>query len=1290
MNVCTIIAKNYVSQARVLAESFREKHPDGRCTVLVIDDFDGYLDPADEPFELIGIDEIGLPDVARMAASYDVTELSTAVKPWLLRHLLDRGGTKAVTYLDPDILITESLEEVDALAREYGVVLTPHFTEPLPRDGLRPSEEDILIAGAYNLGFIALGAGETADELLGWWSERLESHCLVEPDKGLFVDQRWIDLVPGIWPRAHILRDTAYNVAYWNMPTRKLEWDGSRYLVDSKPLRFFHFSGFDPRSPTSLSKHQTRIEVPRSPPLARICSDYAAQLLDRGFGEAKTWEYGWDRLPNGVRLDAPARTLFREAAATGVLNSSVFRRRGANRFLRYLNEVSAGNGSVSRYAHAVHDARADLRTAFPDIDGADAPAFRRWMLENAVELGFAEALLPGLDQAATEAAGPVSNGRPGLEAGVNLAGYLGSELGVGEAARQVLSALETAGVTAVPIDVPVDAAELPRAISGLSESDAPCDFSLVCVNADMLPAVAAAASPELLERRRSAGLWFWEIEEFPERWQDSFDHVDEVWAASDFVADSIRAVAPIPVRTIRVPVLPIAPADVSRAELGMPEGFCFLYIFDFRSVFRRKNPLAAIEAFRRAFRPGEGASLVIKTIGGESAPRDAATLTKAAASHPDVHLIDGVVGAAEKNAMLAACDCYVSLHRSEGLGLTIAEAMYFGKPAIATNYSGNLDFMSEDNSYPVRFNLAPIGPDSGPYPPRARWAEPDVVDAARLMRAAFDDPTAAAARGRRAATDIRATHSPAAAGKLIAAHLAAARRDRAMPTVQTVATVPARREAVAIDPTTGRAQLHHLLRFESAPPRPGSGNLRRWLKRAYLRALRPYSTYQRRVDVSARDSIDELGGELTALERRLERSAKEAREKASEDLAALEASARLGREEEARETLDRAVGELEAEIAKQARAFASARTAIDGLRDGLDVVSEEAEGLRDEMRVRDKELDARDRDARARNEDLRSRLASSQEEILLALSLAGAAGDRMTELQREVSEREAARREEMAAEREEVAALSGVIGKVRTDNERIAAETQGAIHQLRDQVSAMKADADSTPYMSEERFKARNDPRLGRVIGFRAGSGRGGYRAFEELFRGPEQLIRERQRVYVDLISDVGPVVDLGCGRGEMLEMLLDAGVDAHGVDQDSGMVARCREKGLMVTEDDLISFLKKVPKRSLGCVFSAQVVEHLGSHRLENLLRLSASRLRPGGLFVAETVNPHSARALKAFWVDPTHKRPLFPETMLALCELAGFSTGDVFCPMGDGIWETDRLVQGEYAIVAKTRPTP
>lgn len=868
MNICTIIAKNYVAHARVLAKSFLEVHPDGECTVLVVDDYHDFLDPGEEPFELIGLGEIGLPDAERMAASYDVTEFSTAVKPWLLRYLLEREGVEAVTYLDPDILVVDSIASVDELAIEHGGVLTPHFTSPLPRDGRKPSEEDILIAGAYNLGFISLAAGETADQLLDWWSERLERDCVIDPGGGLFVDQRWIDLAPGIWPDLYVLRDPGFNIAYWNLPTRDLEISGDGYLVDGRPLRFFHFSGFDPLHPATLSKHQNRIEVADDPALTRICAEYADLLLENGQREVRAWSYGWDSLPNGVKLDQAARRVYREALDRDELGRSVFTARGAEQFVSCLRETPP-NSQVNRYAKALWESRSDLRAAFPQVEDRDADAYNRWLLESAHVSDISQELLPEPEALLSDP--HRNNGAPG-RAGVNLAGYLSSELGVGEAARQLARALSARKLPHAEIDLPVAESELKAALGSIASENHPFDVNLLCVNADMLPAVARVLPATFFQQRHTAGLWFWEVEHFPERWHESFKYLDEVWTASEFVAEALRPVAPVPVSTIRVPVTPAEPADADRESLSMPEGFCFLFVFDFRSVLRRKNPLGAVEAFRWAFKPGEGASLLIKTVGAEKRPEDAAQLTAAAAEHSDVHLFDGVLPAEEKNAMIAACDCYLSLHRSEGLGLTMAEAMYFGKPVIATGYSGNLDFMNPDNSYLVDYDLEQIGDGAAPYSPQARWAEPHLEHAAQLMREVFENQEEATRKGEQASASIRTTHSPEAAGAVLEERLADLHRRNVLATAtpsvtaasQAPATVP-----IYGDPGAGRAMLHHLLDFDQAPARSGSGRLRGFFKRLYMRVLRPYAAHQRRIDLSLREAIDELSFEMAALERRL-------------------------------------------------------------------------------------------------------------------------------------------------------------------------------------------------------------------------------------------------------------------------------------------------------------------------------------------------------------------------------------------------------------------------------------
>ena len=185
----------------------------------------------------------------------------------------------------------------------------------------------------------------------------------------------------------------------------------------------------------------------------------------------------------------------------------------------------------------------------------------------------------------------------------------------------------------------------------------------------------------------------------------------------------------------------------------------FLFMFDFFSVFERKNPIGLIEAFCRAFRPGEGPFLVIKAINGDARLPLLEKLRAAAADRSDVIIIDKYWLAQEKNDLLGLCDCYVSLHRSEGLGLTMAEAMGLEKPVIATGYSGNLHFMTVDNSYLVDYVTQAVPVGCSPYPEGVPWADPDLDHAAECMRRVFDRPDEAVRKAQQARQDILTKHN---------------------------------------------------------------------------------------------------------------------------------------------------------------------------------------------------------------------------------------------------------------------------------------------------------------------------------------------------------------------------------------------------------------------------------------------------------------------------------------------------------------------------------------------------
>jgi hypothetical protein len=285
-----VITRNRTAHARVLARSLAATNEGSRLVALLLDDPERTL--RDEPYEPVRPDELALEpgEFRTMASIYDGLELSCAMKPWAIEHAL--GQSEAVLYLDSDVEVFESLAPLLELAAEHSLVLTPHLTEPPPL-ALEPGEEATRLAGGvYNNGF--LGVSRAAQPFLDWWRSRLARHCLNDLANGYFVDQRWVDLAPALFP-FHALRDPGANVAPWNVITRRVEETADGYVVDGVPLRFFHFSGFDPERPYLLSKWllpSPHTLLSEHPALARICRGYARKLMTEGYRDAGRIPYG--------------------------------------------------------------------------------------------------------------------------------------------------------------------------------------------------------------------------------------------------------------------------------------------------------------------------------------------------------------------------------------------------------------------------------------------------------------------------------------------------------------------------------------------------------------------------------------------------------------------------------------------------------------------------------------------------------------------------------------------------------------------------------------------------------------------------------------------------------------------------------------------------------------------------------------------------------------------------------------------------------------------------------------
>lgn len=846
--ICTIISKNYLAHARVLANTFLQHHPDGRIFVLLVDELDGYFDPDAESFTLILARDLNIPDFQTMAFRYTILELNTAVKPFFLEHLFTQYGCQQVCYFDPDITINHPLDEIFNLLKTHLMVLVPHLLDFL-EDGHQPDEPYILRAGVYNLGFIGVARHPELNRFLHWWQRRLRKDCLVDPVRGLFTDQRWMDLAPGFFDDVCIHRDPGCDVAYWNLNHRTLEKTESGYSANGSPLKFFHFSGFSVNNVEIVSKHQDRFTLSDLPQVRPLYEAYRVQLLKNGYDTVKHWPYAYNYFDNQVKIPDTARYIWRETDQNQLYWPTPSQTNGPDDFIQWLNQSVDGNQNrrplLTRLALEIYQSRIDIQQAFPDILRSDRRDFAKWFVTQAADEHHideffikpvadslktrtiqnstpspqedesqASILVPadepddhlhlgaktylqirdmlnriGLGQRIRAIVGPeqvlkirqtffygnsqnaqiyAASGpvranpiiapntsykvkKPGL----NVVGYLRDETGVGEVARSILKALHRQ-------DFPVAQTSIDGYSARANDTSVlhipkghPHSVNLINVNADQVPIVYEGLGSDFFKEKYNIGFWFWELSQFPDVWLDSLKYFNEIWVGSSFIQATLAPVAPIPVVNMRVPIIKPTPSSLTRTDLGLPvDKHIFLFTFDGLSYIERKNPFALIEAYRQAFEPHfADTALVIKVTNLDKNPEMAQLLRREMSSISGI-LINRYMTRNELNGLFQACDTYVSLHRSEGFGMTIAETMAIGKPVIATAYSANMDFMTPANSYPVAYRLVELEQNYGPYKKGNFWANPNIDDAAALMQQVASCPEEARKKGQLAQVDI--------------------------------------------------------------------------------------------------------------------------------------------------------------------------------------------------------------------------------------------------------------------------------------------------------------------------------------------------------------------------------------------------------------------------------------------------------------------------------------------------------------------------------------------------------
>ncbi|CAK9088877.1 Glycos_transf_1 domain-containing protein [Durusdinium trenchii] len=723
-----------------------------------------------------------------LAFRYDLQCFNTAIKPAAFKFIFDRYKPSKILYFDNDIWIMQPLTAIMDALEEYSLVITPHATQPFPIDGKQQDERQIILAGQFNFGFVGLAATATTFQWLDFWGERLRYYGFAIPSEGMHFDQNWGDTILSYFPQEKyfILRDPRYNIAYWNLQYRgkHLHMVKDKVMYGSEPVVFMHFSGMSNLlnyNIETISQHQTRYKMSNFPKLRPIFEKYLAMLKAE---DAMRWRhvpYGFGCFTDGTMIPDAVRTYYAR-----MLDPGSSRRDDAVAFREFVayhdpfkvdvgSKVSVlswmlqgahhliveprGSDWVPEVAWQIYMSRPDVQSAFSDPFGKHREDLHGWFRSDGMRDHGLEPLKAHIIHVEQQQNSVVFQKR--LPFGVNVYGWLNGVFGVGEASRLTLEALDEVGTPTAPILLPSNEQHEQR-VTFVKPTRLPAyHFNLFVANALNTDEIRQKYPPGEWKRHYNIGYWAWELEVFPTPWLRNMEIFDEIWTVSDFVTNSILSAPGYagkfsqPVTTMPMGLdMNLSMYRPNRELFDFPEGtMVFLVMFDFLSSFHRKNPLSALAAFKKAFelKPKAKVLLVIKCLlptGHFAFEQEFWQLKDEVSKVSRVRIMIDVLSREDLRTLMASVDVFVSMHRSEGYGLVLLEMLMLGKPVIATNYSGNMEFMSQ---LPKEFRFMQVPftytwvnvsePFKGIYKSDQRWADPDVSKAAKAMFLLYEDRT---------------------------------------------------------------------------------------------------------------------------------------------------------------------------------------------------------------------------------------------------------------------------------------------------------------------------------------------------------------------------------------------------------------------------------------------------------------------------------------------------------------------------------------------------------------------
>lgn len=798
-------------------------HPEAtRLCILLARDLPP-RDSDDDSFDVVPVKALGLPSGEDFLFDCDLPELLCASLPWIFEHLFSRGHD-FVVFIAPPIRLYRSLDaSLLLLETSADVVVTPHFISPVQGEVSLSSKRQP-IPDTCSPDFFAIRRSDNTRQFLHWWRQGpIESRWLeLLPalcDRVVFLRHPGYNVAPWNVRERRIrvgpdgrLRALDQELVFFNFGDFSPE----------DPLRLMASPSFRVSDPTIL-----QLAIDYSKDLQAFGSDWYTHqpyvfgmFSDGGFvTSAERRQYrrvsslrtacGGDPFahPELLRLkperpmdDAVLPSTFTEIAQQWRLQNLseqlLGRPASSSELLAWQPWIRSRSGMIRlllaiglcREARRTPGWLARLLDYIARSPMADGP-LREFALQPLIHLlSLAATVFPMLayrpcvrsDESLVPLPHPKQAKRhraPSFSArtssdttpGLNIFGHFSREIGIGEAARSLARSCREASIPVCRVDVDelfTDSARPKPEIIPSGVSSHPID--VLYFNADVTLAAGRYLRALGHHSGYRIGFWHWEQPTLPKRFHEALAELDEVWVPSAFVHEAIASIAPVPVVTIPHAVHFTPTPGVRRSDFGLPQDKCLvLVMYDFHSFQERKNPSAAIAAFRAAKVTEPSLALVIKTINAQHHQRERQELEESLRDLADVTFIDAALSRQQAWDLEMCCDILLSLHRAEGFGLILAEMMFLGKPVVATGWSANMDFMNASNSVPVAFRLEPLARPVGPYEAGIPWAEPDVDHAAAALRRLATDRDLAASLGGNARDTILQTLAPAVIGRRV-------------------------------------------------------------------------------------------------------------------------------------------------------------------------------------------------------------------------------------------------------------------------------------------------------------------------------------------------------------------------------------------------------------------------------------------------------------------------------------------------------------------------------------------